>query len=56
MDFCLELVREESVMVLPGKVVGMKNWVRITFAIDPSALEDGLGRIRAFYERHAKKQ
>ncbi|XP_059450604.1 tyrosine aminotransferase-like [Corylus avellana] len=56
MEFCLKLAKEESVIVLPGLAVGMKNWLRITFAIDPSDLEDGLGRIKAFCERHAKKQ
>ncbi|KAH7533392.1 nicotianamine aminotransferase 1 [Ziziphus jujuba] len=55
MDFCLKLAKEESVTVLPGFVVGLKNWLRITFAIDPSSLDDGLKRIKAFYERHAKK-
>ncbi|KAF8043333.1 hypothetical protein BT93_A1620 [Corymbia citriodora subsp. variegata] len=54
MEFCLKLAKEESVIVLPGIVVGMKNWLRITFAVEPSSLEDGLGRIKAFYERHAK--
>jgi hypothetical protein len=39
-----------------GVAVGMENWLRITFGIDPSALEDGFGRIKAFCERHAKKQ
>ncbi|XP_025012892.1 nicotianamine aminotransferase 1 isoform X2 [Ricinus communis] len=56
MDFCLKLAKEESVIVLPGITVGLKNWLRITFAIELSTLEVGLGRIRAFYERHAKKQ
>ncbi|XP_048327274.2 tyrosine aminotransferase-like isoform X1 [Ziziphus jujuba] len=55
-DFCLKLVKEESVIVLPGIAVGMKNWLRLTFAIEPSLLEDGLGRIKAFCLRHAKKQ
>ncbi|KAJ0052418.1 hypothetical protein Pint_02312 [Pistacia integerrima] len=55
MEFCLKLAKEESVIVLPGIVVGMNNWLRITFAVEPSALEDGLGRIKAFYYRHAKK-
>ncbi|CAN1351474.1 Tyrosine aminotransferase [Linum perenne] len=61
-DFCNKLAREESVIVLPGKKrlprtgVGMKNWLRVTFAIDQSALEDGLDRIKAFCERHAKKE
>ncbi|KAH7533394.1 nicotianamine aminotransferase 1 [Ziziphus jujuba] len=55
MDFCLKLAKEESVTVLPGFVVGLKNWLRITFAIDPSSLDDGLKRMKAFHERHAKK-
>ena len=29
-----------------GFAVGMKNWLRITFATDPLSLEDGLGRIK----------
>uniref|UniRef100_F6H5F3 Aminotransferase class I/classII large domain-containing protein n=1 Tax=Vitis vinifera TaxID=29760 RepID=F6H5F3_VITVI len=55
-DFCMKLSKEESVIVFPGFAVGMKNWLRITFAIEPPSLEDGLGRIKAFYQRHAKKQ
>ncbi|RVW46783.1 Tyrosine aminotransferase [Vitis vinifera] len=50
------LSKEESVIVFPGFAVGMKNWLRITFAIEPPSLEDGLGRIKAFYQRHARKQ
>ncbi|KAI8023840.1 Nicotianamine aminotransferase 1 [Camellia lanceoleosa] len=55
-DFCIKLATEESVVVLPGVAVGMKNWLRVTFAVEPSSLEDGLGRIKAFCPRHAKKQ
>ncbi|XP_028058388.1 tyrosine aminotransferase-like [Camellia sinensis] len=55
-DFCIKLATEESVVVLPGVAVGMKNWVRVTFAVEPSSLEDGLGRIKAFCLRHAKMQ
>ncbi|OWM91065.1 probable aminotransferase TAT2 [Punica granatum] len=55
-DFCLKLAKEESVIVLPGTAVGLKNWLRVTFAIEPSSLEEGLRRIKAFYERHASKQ
>ncbi|KAF8409202.1 hypothetical protein HHK36_005276 [Tetracentron sinense] len=56
LDFCFKLAKEESVIILPGVAVGMKNWLRITFAIEPSSLEDGLGRIKSFYQRHAKQQ
>ena len=31
-----------------------KNWLRITFAIDPSSLEDGLDRLKSFCLRHSK--
>ncbi|KAI4333933.1 hypothetical protein L6164_018682 [Bauhinia variegata] len=52
MEFCVKLAKEESVIVLPGMAVGLKDWLRITFAIEPSALEDGLARIKAFCIRH----
>ncbi|PON74833.1 Tyrosine/nicotianamine aminotransferase [Trema orientale] len=54
-DFCLKLAREESVIFLPGVAVGLKNWIRITFAAELSSLDDALGRLRAFCKRHAKK-
>ncbi|KAJ4977185.1 hypothetical protein NE237_002291 [Protea cynaroides] len=56
MDFCFKLAKEESVIVLPGVVVGLKNWLRITFAIDPCSLEDALGRIKYFCQRHSKQK
>ncbi|KAF5458482.1 hypothetical protein F2P56_022507 [Juglans regia] len=55
-EFCLKLAKEESVIVLPGTAVGMRNWLRVTFAIDLSTLEDGLERIKGFCQRHAKKK
>ncbi|TVU32323.1 hypothetical protein EJB05_24048 [Eragrostis curvula] len=54
-DFCCQLAKEESVILCPGSVLGMENWVRITFAIDSSSLLDGLKRIKSFCERHNKK-
>lgn len=53
-DFCFKLSTEESTIVLPGVAVGLKNWLRITFAIEPKALKEGIERIKAFYKRHAK--
>ncbi|XP_062153625.1 probable aminotransferase TAT2 [Alnus glutinosa] len=55
-DFCLKLAKEESVIVLPGITVGLKNWLRISFAVEQSSLDDALVRIKAFYYRHAKKE
>lgn len=55
-DFCFKLAKEESVIILPGVAVGLKNWLRITFAADPSFLEEGLERIKSFYHRHSNIQ
>ncbi|CAI9089337.1 OLC1v1023896C1 [Oldenlandia corymbosa var. corymbosa] len=55
MDFCLKLAGEESVTLLPGVAMGLKNWLRLTFAVELSSLQDGLQRIRAFCLRHEKK-
>lgn len=54
-DFCFKLAQEESVIILPGLTVGLKNWVRITFAADPASLEEAFDRVKSFSERHAKK-
>ncbi|KAM7495086.1 hypothetical protein LguiB_029695 [Lonicera macranthoides] len=56
MEFCIELAKEESVIIVPGFTVGLRNWLRITFAAERLSLEDGLERIKAFHFRHAKKQ
>ncbi|KAJ0700849.1 putative aminotransferase, class-I, pyridoxal-phosphate-binding, aminotransferase, class I/classII [Helianthus annuus] len=55
-DFCFKLAKEESVILLPGLTVGLKNWVRITFAAEPSSLEEALDRLRSFYQRHSHQQ
>ncbi|KAF5787174.1 putative aminotransferase, class I/classII, tyrosine/nicotianamine aminotransferase [Helianthus annuus] len=55
-DFCFKLAKEESVILLPGLTVGLKNWVRITFAAEPSSLEEALDRIKYFYQRHSHHQ
>ncbi|RZC46623.1 hypothetical protein C5167_039575 [Papaver somniferum] len=56
MDFCFKLAKEESVIVLPGAVLGLENWLRITFSIDLASLKDGLQRMKMFCRRHAKQQ
>ncbi|KAJ4770234.1 Tyrosine aminotransferase [Rhynchospora pubera] len=55
-DFCMKLSKEESVILCPGSALEMKNWLRITFAVEPSALELGLERLKVFCKRHEKKQ
>ncbi|KAJ0963095.1 hypothetical protein J5N97_028217 [Dioscorea zingiberensis] len=54
-EFCCKLAKEESVIILPGSALGMKNWLRITFAVEPSSLEDGLSKLKAFCQRHMKQ-
>ncbi|KAI3941948.1 hypothetical protein MKW98_009158 [Papaver atlanticum] len=56
LDFCIKLAKEESVIILPGVVLGLKNWLRITFSIDIPSLKDALRRIKSFCDRHAKPQ
>ncbi|KDP45860.1 hypothetical protein JCGZ_15304 [Jatropha curcas] len=53
-DFCFKLAKEESVIILPGTAVGLKNWLRITFAVDPKSLEEALGRLKSFCQRHTR--
>ncbi|XP_034600627.1 nicotianamine aminotransferase 1 isoform X3 [Setaria viridis] len=55
LDFCCRLAKEESVIVLPGSALGMKDWIRITFACDIPTLENALERIKSFCQRHANK-
>ncbi|KZV36394.1 hypothetical protein F511_03835 [Dorcoceras hygrometricum] len=56
LDFCFKLAKEESVIILPGLAVGLKNWLRITFAVEPSLLEEALERVNRFCERHSSQQ
>ncbi|KAL7600853.1 hypothetical protein Lser_V15G25095 [Lactuca serriola] len=55
-DFCFKLAKEESVILLPGLTVGLKNWVRVTFAADPSSLEEALDRVKSFCLKHSHQQ
>ncbi|KAL9145852.1 hypothetical protein ABFS82_13G071300 [Erythranthe guttata] len=53
-DFCFKLAKEESVIILPGLAVGLKNWLRIIFAVEPSCLEEALERVKSFCQRHSR--
>ncbi|KAI3702830.1 hypothetical protein L6452_28582 [Arctium lappa] len=51
-DFCFKLAKEESVIILPGVMVGLKNWVWMTYAAEPSLLEEALERVKTFCHSH----
>jgi tyrosine aminotransferase len=56
LDFCSKLAKEESMIILPGQAVGLKNWLRITFAVELELLIEGFSRLKNFTERHSKNQ
>ncbi|CAN8323536.1 unnamed protein product [Cochlearia groenlandica] len=56
LDFCCKLAKEENMIILPGRAVGLKNWLRITFAVETELLTDGFSRLKSFGQRHSKKK
>lgn len=55
--FCIRFCRIKAkyilFLVFAGIAVGLNNWLRITFAVEPSALEEAMERLKSFCQRHS---
>lgn len=47
-DFCLELLEQHGVAIVPGIEFGMEGYARMSFAISNAKLEDAIARIGKF--------
>lgn len=52
-DFCIRLLDETGVMLLPGSVLDMEGWLRIGYANNTEVLKSGLRRLSGFVHRLA---
>ncbi|CAN4117699.1 unnamed protein product [Withania somnifera] len=53
-DFCFKLAKEESVIRTNLQI--KRSAILITFAVDPSSLEEALGRLKSFRQTHSCQQ
>ncbi|MGE5631974.1 MAG: aminotransferase [Caulobacteraceae bacterium] len=47
-EFCIKLLEEKGVMLVPGKAFDMEGFVRIGYANNPKIVEEGLVKISEF--------
>jgi aspartate/methionine/tyrosine aminotransferase len=51
MDFCVKLLHETGVMVLPGAAMDMEGFFRVGYAFEPDLLITGLNKISEFTKK-----
>lgn len=47
-EFCVKLLKEKGVMLVPGKALDMEGYLRIGYAYSPKVIEAGLEKISEF--------
>jgi len=50
-DFCLKLLNDTGVMILPGSVMDVEGFIRIGYAYEPDLLKIGLDKISEFTKK-----
>ena len=53
-EFCLKLLEETGVMILPGSTMDMEGYVRIGYAYEPKQLKLGLEKISEFAANYSE--
>ena len=53
-DFAMQILTEENLFVLPGKIFGMDSFVRVVICLPPEKLADAFSRIKNFCTRRKK--
>jgi len=51
-DFCLKLLQETGVMLVPGSVMDMEGYVRIGYSNGEHVLREGLVRLTEFLRQY----
>ena len=47
-DFCIKLLQQTGVMLVPGSAMDMEGWIRIGYANDVEILRQGLAKVSEF--------
>lgn len=53
-ELCIRLLKEKSVMLLPGSALDMEGYLRVGFANTPSVIEEGLEKFSEFLMQFRK--